>query len=102
MCSSDLRELISILGLFCSDKYGILVWGSCRQGIFLELESIHLRAAKLTFNLDWCMPSRSGSRHSKMETLESTYEKRLLIVVHQAYYHLLPCPMSCLMSIRQV
>ena len=24
------------------------------------------------------------------------YQKRLLILAHQAYYHLLPCPMNCL------
>ena len=24
------------------------------------------------------------------------YEKRLSILAHQAYYHLLPCPMNCL------
>jgi len=74
----------------------MLVWGSCGQGIFLELESIHVRAAKTIFYLDWCMPSSSVLVTAKGNTLETMYEKRLLILVHEANYQLLSCPMSCL------
>ena len=69
-----------------SVTYGMLVLGSCGQVRFSNLESIHVRAAKIIFNLDWCTPG----------TLEIMYEKRLLILAHQAYYHLLPCPTNCL------
>ena len=31
-----------------------------------------------------------------MEYLEDSDQKRLLILAHQVYYHLLPCPMNCL------
>ena len=31
-----------------------------------------------------------------MNTLENMYEKRLLILAHQAFYYLLTCPMNCL------
>ena len=64
--------------------------------LFSELESIHVRAAKIIFNLDWCTPSKAVLAIAKWNTLETMYEKRLLILAHQAYYHLLPCPMSCL------
>ena len=42
-----------------SVTYGMLVWGSCGQVLFSELESIHVRAAKIIFNLDWCTPSKA-------------------------------------------
>ena len=41
-----------------SVTYGMLVWGSCGQTFFSNLESIHFRAAKIIFNLDWCTPSK--------------------------------------------
>ena len=63
-----------------SVTYSMLVCGSCGQVRFSNLESIQVRAAKIIFNLDWCTPG----------TLEIMYEKRLLILAHQAYYHLLP------------
>lgn len=68
---------------------------SCRQDI-LKQESIHVRAAKIIINLEWCTSSRSVLVIVKWNTLETTYEKRLLILAHQAYYNLLPYPMSCL------
>ena len=63
--------------------------------LFSELESILVRAAKIIFNLDWSTPSKAVLATAKWSTLETMYEKRLLILVHKAYYHLLPCPMSC-------
>ena len=74
----------------------MLVWGSCGQVLFSELESIHVREPKIIFNLDWCTPSRAVLATAKWNTLETMYEKRLLILAHQAYYHRLPCPMGCL------
>ena len=74
----------------------MLVWGSCVQVLFSELESIHVRAAKIIFNLYWCTPTKEVLDTAKWNTLETIYEKRLLTLAHQAYYHLLPCPMSCL------
>ena len=95
-CTSCLDgwELISILGLFPSVRYGMLVWGLCGQ--VSNLESIHVRAAKIIFNLDWCTSGKEVLTTAKYNTLEIMYEKRLLILAHQAYYHLLPCPMICL------
>ena len=74
----------------------MLVWGSCGQPFFSNLESIHVRAAKIIFNLDWYTPSKEVLAAAKWNTLETMYEKRLLVLAHQAYYHLLPCPMNCL------
>ena len=79
-----------------SVTYGMLVWGSCGQTFFSNLESIHVRAAKIIFNLDWCTPSKEVLTAAKWNTLETMYEKRLLILAHRAYYHFLPCPMNCL------
>lgn len=77
-----------------SVTYGMLVWGSCGRVFFSSLESIHVRAAKIIFNLDWCTPSKEVLATVKWNTLEIMYEKRLLILAHQAYYNLLPRPMS--------
>ena len=79
-----------------SVTHSMSVWGSCGQVLFSQLESIHVRAAKIIFNLDWCAPSKEVLATAKWNTLETMYEKRLLILAHQAYYHFLPCPMSCL------
>ena len=38
--------------------YRMLVWGSCGQVLFSNLESLHVRAAKIIFNLDWCTPGK--------------------------------------------
>ena len=61
-----------------------------------NLESTHIRAAKVIFNIDWCTPGKELLATAKWNTLEIMYENRLLILAHQAYYHLLPCPMNCL------
>ena len=42
------------------------------------------------------MPGKDVLATAKWNTLEIMYEKRLLILAYQAYYHLLPCPMNCL------
>ena len=79
-----------------SVTYGVLVLSSCGQAFFSNLESIHVRAAKIIFNLDRYTPSKKVLAAAKWNTLETMYEKRLLILAHQAYYNLLPCPMNCL------
>ena len=76
----------------------MLIWGSCGQVVFPNLESIHVRAAKIIFNLYWCTPSKEVLATAKWNTLETIYEKRLLILAHQTYYHLLPCLMNCLFA----
>ena len=48
------------------------------------------------FDLDWCTSSKEVLARAKWNTLETMYEKRLLILAHQAYHHLLPCPINCL------
>ena len=75
----------------------MLVWSSCGQVLFSNLDRIYtVRAAKIKFNLDWCTTGQEVLATAKENTLEFMYEKRLLILAHQAYYHLLPCPMNCL------
>ena len=51
-----------------SVTYGMLVWGSCGQVLFSDLESIHVRVAKIIFNLG-SIPfnqSRFGSSESRL------------------------------------
>ena len=75
---------------------GMLVCGSCTAVKYFSqnLESTHVRTAKVIFNLDWCTLSKEVLATAKWNTLEIMYEKRLLILTHQAYYHLLSCPMN--------
>ena len=42
------------------------------------------------------LPGNEVLSRLKWNTLKIMYQKRLLILAHQAYYHLLPCPMNCL------
>ena len=72
----------------------MLVWGSCGQVLFSNVESLPVRTAKIIFNLDWCTPGKEVLATAQWNTLEIMYEKRLLILAHQAYYHLLPCQVS--------
>ena len=76
--------------------YGMLVCGSCTavKCSSQNLEPTHVRTAKVIFNLDWCTLSKEVLATAKWNTLEIMYEKRLLILTHQAYYHLLSCPMN--------
>lgn len=76
--------IVPILGLFCP-----------LFRIVSNLESIHIRAAKIIFYLDWWLSSKVVLATAKWNTLKSIYEKRLLI---SAYYHLLRCPMNCLLE----
>ena len=69
-----------------------LLWSST----FLKPRIYTVRATKIKFNLDWCTTGQEVLATAKENTLEFMYEKRLLILAHQAYYHLLPCPMNCL------
>ena len=53
-----------------SVTYGMLVWGSCGQILFSNLESMHVRAAKIIFNLIRLVyAGQGGSYHSKMKYL---------------------------------
>ena len=74
----------------------MVCWFGACQAFFSNLESIHVRAAKIIFNLDWCTPSKVVLAAAKWNSLETMYDKRLLILAHQSYYHLLLCPMNCL------
>ena len=69
-----------------SVTYCMLVWGSCGKVLFSNLESIHVRAAKIILNLDWCTPGKEVLATAKWNTLEIMNEKRLLMLAHQAYY----------------
>ena len=51
------NHLIRNRGL-SSVRYSMLVRGSCGQVLFSNLESIHVRAAKIMFNLHWCMSGK--------------------------------------------
>ena len=60
-----------------SVTYGVLVWGTCGQVLLSNLESIHVRAPKIIFNLDWCMPGKEVLAAAKWNTsIEFMYEKR--------------------------
>ena len=66
----------------------MLVWGSSGQVFFSSLESIHVRAARILFNLHWCTPGRevlATAKWNALEILEIIYEKRLLTLAQQVY-----------------
>ena len=47
--------------------YGMLVWGSCGQVLFSNLESIYVQAAKIIFNLIRLVyAGQGGSYHSTL------------------------------------
>ena len=52
-----------------SVTYGVLIWWSCDQVLFSNLESTHVRAAKIIFNLDLVYARQGGSCRGKMEYL---------------------------------
>ena len=49
-----------------------------------NLESTHVIAAKVIFNLDWCTPGKEVLATAKWNTLKIMYEKRLLALAHQS------------------
>ena len=59
-----------------STVYGISVWGSCSVALFQQLEAVHARAAR--FN---CL------RTAGWQPLSYIYKRRLLTLMHQAYYN---------------
>ena len=50
---------------------GIAVWGSCGSMHFTELEKIHVRAAKIIYNLDWLTPSEEVLQRVNWHTLKT-------------------------------
>ena len=70
----------TILGFsFASVSYGMLVWGSCGQVLFSNYESIHVRAAKIMFDLDWRMPSKEVLATAKWNTFDRDYVSETII-----------------------
>ena len=63
-----------------SVTYGLVVWGSCGESLFDELEKIHVRAAKIIYGLDWHTPSDQVLAQSKWPTVKDLYEYRLLML----------------------
>ena len=75
-------------------KSGIRL-GLLLSSTFLKLRIYTCRSGKTLFNSDWSTPGKEVLA-TAWNTLEIMYEKRLLILAHQAYYHILLCPVNCL------
>ena len=71
--------------------YGLIVWVSCNKTLFDKLERLHMRAARIIFGLDWCMPTEVVVLNTvKWRPLRHIYFQRLLVLVYKCYYELMP------------
>ena len=78
--------------------YGLVVWGGCANGEQLNsLETLHLRAARVIYNLPRDMPSAEVYRHSKWNTLSYLqYKLRLIKLFYRVFNNEAPAALSYL------
>ena len=73
-----------------SITYGIAVWGSCGSMLFIELEKIHVRAAKFIYKLDWLTPSEEVLQRLNWHTLKTAYITRMLVLTYTSFHGTAP------------
>ena len=60
--------------------YGIAVWGSCSSSLLDDLESIHIRAARVIHNIPKRVKKHDILSYVGWQSLKYIYTKRLLIL----------------------
>ena len=66
--------------------YGIAVWGSCSSSLLDDLESIHIRAARVIHNIPKRVKKHDILSYVGWQSLKHFYTKRLLILAHSTFY----------------
>ena len=67
--------------------YGISVWGSCSVALFQQLEAVHARAARFIYKISKTTTDENCLRTAGWQPLSYIYKRRLLTLMHQAYYN---------------
>ena len=66
--------------------YGIAVWGSWSSSLIDDLESIHIRAARVIRNIPKRVKKHDILSYVGWQSLKYFYSKRLLTLAHSAFY----------------
>ena len=82
--------------------YGIVLWGSCNKTLFVDLEKMHVRAAKIIYCLDWYMPTNDVITVYEWKTLKQIYLESLAKLVQKIYYQTVPTTMTDLLVKRSL
>ena len=62
-----------------SVTYGIIVWGGCNNSNHIQaLETLHRRAARIIFNLQWDTPSDTVMEITKWDSILDLYKLSLI------------------------
>ena len=64
-----------------------------------NLEMLHVRAAKIIYNLDWHAPSTEVLAKSQWKTLNAMLKDRLLVLARKGYYAYLRQSMSSFFTV---
>ena len=79
--------------------YCITVWGTCSPPLFEVLEHIHVRAAKLIYNIkDEKFTDEQILQKVGWRKLEYIYKRRILSVMHDIYYNKTPSTLTDMFS----
>ena len=79
--------------------YCITVWGTCSPPLFEVLEHIHVRAAKLIYNIkDEKLTDEQILQKVGWRKLEYIYKRRILSVMHDIYYNEAPSALTDMFS----
>ena len=62
--------------------------------MFEALERIHARAAKIIYGLDWDTPTTQVLATTNWRSLKHTYIFKMLCLVYNCYYGLVPIPLQ--------
>ena len=79
--------------------YGLIVWGGSANAEQLNsLESLHRRAARMTYNRPYDMPSADVYRHSNWSTLSHMYKLRVIKLFYKVFGDGAPHALSLILS----
>ena len=70
--------------------YCNLAWGTCSPNLLNEIEHIHLRAAKIIYNLSDNLTDNEILTATKWQPITHTYKRKLMILMHNIYNNQAP------------
>lgn len=87
--------------IFPSITYGLLIWGTVGKSLQGTLEKIHMRAARIIFNLGSETSTEEVKKITKWRSLKYFYNLELLRLVFNCYHGLVPLQLQNLFIKRE-
>ena len=90
----SILESIYFKGILPSVTYGIAIWGNCSPALFNEIEKIHIKAARIIYNIKPSTPDHLCLDITKWKSISYIYKRRMLCILHLISKNEIPSTIS--------